>query len=143
VLNDLLKLAWPLGPRVTAKCRTSPGGRERHAAGRPRGRRGQATIELALSLPFLIWLIFYTINAYHSLHTSHVAQRYAAMSLYERTANRAKFVIDDRENRVHGREFMAVQYTDVGGGTPRRKIVVGPSDVNTVVGICREPGCTN
>jgi hypothetical protein len=104
-------------------------------------RRGQATIELALSLPFLIWLIFYTINAFHALHTSHVAQRYAAMSLYERMANRAKFVVDDRENRLHGREFMAVQYMDMNGRAPRRKILVGPSEVNAVVGICREPAC--
>ncbi len=105
-------------------------------------RRGQATIELALALPFLIWLIFYTINAFHSLHTAHVAQKYAAMSLYERTANRAKIVIDDRENRVHGREFMAVQYVDSSGREPQRKIVVGPANINVIVGICREPGCT-
>ncbi len=100
---------------------------------------GQATIELALALPFLIWLIFYTINAFHTLHTSHIAQKYAAMSLYERTANRAKFIVDDRDNRVHGREFMAVQYTDTNGNRPRRKILVGPSEINTVVGLCREP----
>ncbi len=105
-------------------------------------RRGQATIELALSLPFLIWLIFYAINAFHTLHTSHVGQKYAAMSLYERTSNRAKMVVDDRENQVHGREFMAVQYMDANGGAPKRKILVGPSDVNVVVGVCREPGCT-
>lgn len=104
--------------------------------------RGQATIELALSLPFLIWLIFYTLNAFHTLHTSHMGQKYAAMSLYERTANRAKFVVDDRENRLHGREFMAVQYMDTSGRAPQRKILVGPSEVNSIVGICREPGCT-
>lgn len=109
--------------------------KKRHA------QKGQATIELALSLPFLIWLIFYTINAFHTLHTSHVGQRYAAMSLYERTANRAKIVVDDRENRLHNREFMAVQYMDKNGGKPKRKILVGPSDVNAVVGICREPAC--
>ncbi len=104
-------------------------------------QRGQATIELALALPFLIWLIFYSINAFHSLHTSHIGQKYAAMSLYERTANRAKFIVDDRENRVHGRDFMAVQYTDQNGRNPQRKILVGPSEVNSIVGICREPGC--
>jgi len=103
--------------------------------------KGQATIELALSLPFLIWLIFYTINSFHTLHTSHVGQKYAAMSLYERTANRAKFVVDDRDNRIHNREFMAVQYTDTSGRSPKRKILSGPSEVNTIVGICREPGC--
>ncbi len=106
-----------------------------------RNNKGQATIELALSLPFLIWLIFYAINAFHSLHTSHIGQKYAAMSLYERTSNRAKIVVDDRENRAHGREFMAVQYLDANGATPKRKILVGPSEVNAVVGICREPAC--
>lgn len=106
-----------------------------------RTEKGQATIELALALPFLIWLIFYALNAFHTLHTSHIGQKYAAMALYERTSNRAKFVIDDRDNRVHGREFMAVQYVDTNGAAPRRKILVGPSQVNTVVGICREPGC--
>jgi hypothetical protein len=108
---------------------------------RRKSRRGQATIELAMSLPFLIWLIFYAINAFHTLHTAHVAQKYAAMSLYERTSNRAKFMVDDRENQVHGREFMAVQYMDANGGAPKRKILVGPSNVNVVVGVCREPAC--
>lgn len=106
-----------------------------------KNKKGQATIELALALPMLIWLIFYTINSYHTMHTSHVGQKYAAMSLYERTANRAKIVVDDRDNRLHGREFMAVQYTDSNGRSPKRKILSGPSEVNTIVGICREPGC--
>lgn len=106
-----------------------------------RNEKGQATIELALALPFLIWLIFYTINAFHTLHTSHIGQKYAAMALYERTANRAKFIVDDRENKVHGREFMAVQYQDANGRNPQRKILVGPSEVSSIVGICREPGC--
>jgi hypothetical protein len=107
-----------------------------------RNTRGQATIELALALPFLIWLIFYTINAFHTLHTSHVGQKYAAMSLYERISNRAKIVVDDRDNRLHNREFMAVEYVDSSGRRPRRKILVGPSEVNSVVGICREPACS-
>jgi hypothetical protein len=143
VLKHILKSAYPLASRVlSAARRVLPPGRVRRSAA-TRGQSGQATIELALALPFLIWLIFYTINAYHSLHTAHVGQKYAAMSLYERTANRAKIVVDDRENRLHGREFMAVQYIDAGGGAPKRKIVVGPAEVNAVVGICREPGCTN
>jgi hypothetical protein len=108
---------------------------------RRRHRKGQATIELALSLPFLIWLIFYALNAFHTLHTSHMGQKYAAMSLYERTANRAKIMIDDRENQLHGRAFMAVQYLDANGAPPKRKILIGPSTVNSVVGICREPAC--
>ncbi len=113
----------------------------RHPPKRLKTEKGQATIELALSLPFLIWLIFYTINAFHTLHTSHIGQKYAAMSLYERAANRAKIVVDERENRLHNREFMAVQYMDRNGAKPKRKILVGPSEVNAVVGICREPAC--
>jgi hypothetical protein len=99
---------------------------------------GQAAIEMALALPFLIWLLFYTFNAFHLLHTAHVAQKYAAMSLYDRIANRAKFVIDEREG-LHNREFMAVRYTDENGRPPVRKILVGPATINTIVGICREP----
>lgn len=102
---------------------------------------GQAAIELALALPFLIWLIFYTINAFHSMHTAHVGQKYAAMSLYDRMANRAKFIVDDRANRLHGKEFMAVQYTDPDGRAPQRKILRGPATINSVIGICREPAC--
>jgi hypothetical protein len=104
-------------------------------------QKGQAAIELALSLPFLIWLIFYTINAFYSIHTAHVGQKYAAMSLYDRISHRAKFVVDDREGRLHGKEFMAVQYQDAEGGVPKRKILTGPIEINTVIGICREPGC--
>jgi len=109
--------------------------RKRHNA------KGQATIELALALPFLIWLIFYTLNAFHSMHTAHVAQKYAAMSLYDRVGNRAKFVVDDREGQLHGKEFMAVQYLSENGNLPERKILFGPIRINAVVGICREPAC--
>ena len=104
-----------------------------------KNQRGQAAIELALALPFLIWLIFYTFNAFYMLHTAHVAQKYAAMSLYDRMANRAKFVVDDVDGNLHNREFMAVQYTDSNGKPPTRKILAGPSVINTIVGICREP----
>lgn len=100
---------------------------------------GQAAIELALALPFLIWLLFYTFNAFYLLHTSHVGQKYAAMSLYDRMANRAKFVTDETDKNLHNREFMAVQYTDTNGKPPVRKILVGPAIINNVVGICREP----
>ena len=106
-----------------------------------KSKKGQSTIELALSLPFLIWLTFYTLNAFHSMHTSHTAQKYAAMSLYERLANRSKFVVDDVEGRLHNREFMAVEFVDETGRPPVRKILTGPSEINTVIGICREPGC--
>lgn len=102
-------------------------------------RRGQATIELALALPFLIWLIFYTFNAFHTMHTGHVAQKYAALSLYDRLGNRAKFVVDDRDYQLHGKEFMSVRYLDPDGNSPSRKILVGPTKIDAVVGICREP----
>ena len=103
--------------------------------------RGQAVIEMALSMPFLIWLMYYTINAFYTVHTSHVAQKYAAMNMYQRLDNRAKFAVDDVANTAFGREFIAVRYMDPTGKLPQRRIVVGPNDVNNVVGICREPGC--
>jgi len=114
-----------------------------------RGEKGQAVIEMSMSLPFLIWLIYYTIKAFHMLHTASIAQRYAAMSLWERVDNRAKFVIDDVDNngqgRLHGREFMAVRYMDVGsnqGGFPMRGILDSNEMIISVIGVCREPGCT-
>ena len=103
--------------------------------------RGQAAIEMALSLPFIIWLFFYTLNAFYSIHTSHVSQRYAAMNLYQRLNNRAKFVMDDQTGDLHNNTFMAVRYNTPGGDAPKRKILFGPMDVKSVVGICREPGC--
>ncbi len=109
---------------------------------RHKGIRGQATIELALSLPFLIWLIAYTFLAYTSIHSSHVAQRYAAMNVYKRLNNRAQFVMDDVENKLHNKSFMAVQYTETDGSTlPTRKIMFGPMKVDNIFGVCREPGC--
>ena len=108
-----------------------------------KNRRGQATIEMAMSLPIIITLIFYTINAYYSVHTAHVGQRYAAMNLYQRLNNRSKFVMDDMggQTQLHGKDFMAVQYGDTQGEAPRRKILLGPIPITTTVGICREPGC--
>jgi hypothetical protein len=106
-----------------------------------KNRTGQAAIELALSLPFVVWLLFYTFNAFYTLHTAHIAQKYAAMSLYERIAYRSKYVVDDVANVLHGKEYMAVQYEDVNGRLPERKIIAGPSEVNNTVGICREPAC--
>lgn len=104
---------------------------------------GQAAIETALALPFLIWLLYYTINSYQYIHTAHVGQRFSAMSLYERLENRAKFVIDDKENQLHRRDYMAVQYTDEEGNPPRRNILDSgnETEVRTTIGICKEPGC--
>ena len=104
--------------------------------------RGQAVIEMALSLPFLIWLLYYTINGFYSIHTAHVAQKYAAMNLWQRVNNRSKFVMDDVSKQLHNREFMGVRYTEPDGTLPRRKIIRGPVPIFNVVGICREPGCT-
>jgi hypothetical protein len=104
-------------------------------------RKGQAAIELALSLPWIIWLIFYMFNAFHTMHTAHIAQKYAAMSLWERTAYRSKFLVDDVVDQLHGKEFMAVEYVGQDGRPVRRKIVLGPTDIRAVMGICREPNC--
>lgn len=105
------------------------------------GSNGQATIETALALPFLIWLIFYTLNAFHTIHTSHVAQRFAAMNLAQRMQNRAKFIMDDKDNQLHNRGFMAVRYMDPEGKPVVRKILFGPTQIISIVGVCREPGC--
>lgn len=106
-----------------------------------RGQKGQAVIELALSLPFLIWLIYYTINGFYMIHTAHVAQKYAAMNLWQRVDNRAKFVMD-KLGGLHNREFMGVRYTEPDGTLPRRRINAGQVSIFNIVGICREPGCT-
>lgn len=95
---------------------------------------------MALALPWIIWLFFYTINAYHQIKTHHVAQKYAAMNLYQRLQHRAKFVVDSQEDQLHGQTYMAVQYLDPNtGAAPTRKILVGPSQVVNIVGICLEP----
>lgn len=106
-----------------------------------KNKKGQAVIEMALSMPFLIWLMYYTINAFYSIHTSHIAQKYAAMNMYQRLNNRAKFTVDDVANTVFQKEYIAVRYTEPDGSIPKRKILVGPNRVNNIVGICREPGC--
>lgn len=109
-----------------------------------KSRKGQAAIETGLALPFFIFLLYYTINAFHSLHTSHVGQKYAAMNMYQRLNHRAQFAVDDVENRVINKEFIAVQYTDSEGEIPKRRILLDPTvptRILNVVGICREPGC--
>jgi hypothetical protein len=106
-----------------------------------RGKKGQATIEMALSLPFIIWLTYYMINGFYSVHTAHIGQKYAAMGMYGRLNNRAQFSVDDVSDARTTRAFIAVQYTDMEGRAPLRKILVGPSAIRTVVGVCREPSC--
>lgn len=107
-------------------------------------QKGQAAIETGLALPFLIFLLYYTINAFHALHTSHVGQKYAAMNMYQRLNNRAQFAVDDVEGKVIQKSFIAVQYTDSEGNVPSRRILLDPAvptRILNVVGICREPGC--
>lgn len=106
-----------------------------------RNNQGQAAIEMALSMPLLIWLTYYTINAFFSIHTNHVAQKYAAMNMYERMNNRSKFVVDDVANTIVNKSFIAVQYTEPEGGIPLRKIIIGPVRIDNSAGICREPDC--
>ena len=109
-----------------------------------RNRRGQAAIETGLALPFLVFLLYYTINAYHMLHTSHVAQRYSAMNMYERLDNRANFVVDDVAKTIVQRNFIGVQYLDEDGGAPKRRIILNSPQQNNItnsVGICMEPSC--
>jgi hypothetical protein len=104
--------------------------------------RGQAVVEMAFAMPFLIWLVYYTLNACYTIHTSHVAQKYSAMNLYQRINNRSKIVVDDVAGRAISKEFMAVQYLDPSSNKqPQRKIISTPRPVNNIVGICREPGC--
>lgn len=106
--------------------------------------KGQAAIETGLALPFLIWLLYYTLNAFHAIHTAHVGQKYAAMNLYQRLDNQAKFAIDSLADQAHGKNYMAVRYMDPRGEAPRRKILLDPSDpvrIDVMVGICKEPGC--
>src|SRR5882724_9028532 len=104
---------------------------------RHKNERGQAAIELAMTLPFLIWMIYYLINGYYAMHTSHIGQKYAAMNLWQRVNLRSKFVMDDVANQLHRREYMAVQYQEPDGKLPLRKIVKGPIELNNIVGICR------
>lgn len=105
--------------------------------------QGQAVVEMALAMPFLIWLIYYTLNSFYMIHTSHVAQKYSAMNLYQRMNNRGKIVVDDVNNhQVVNRQFMAVQYQEPDQNrVPQRKIISEPKPMNNVVGICRDPGC--
>jgi hypothetical protein len=107
-------------------------------------RKGQAAIEAALAIPFLIYLMYYTINAFQAIHTSHTGEKYAAMNMYQRLDNRSKFIVDDVANTLIDKTFIAVQWGDVSGNAPRRRILlehVGAMQINNVVGICREPGC--
>ena len=96
---------------------------------------------MALAMPFLIWLMYYTVNAFHAIHTSHIAQKYAAMNVYQRLNNRSKFAVDDVAHTTFTKTFIGVRYTDEEGRPPRRKINSGTINVNNVVGICREPDC--
>lgn len=99
---------------------------------------------MAFALPFLIWLIYYTINAFHTIHTSHVAQKFAAMNLYQRLANRSKFEVDEIAKTLHNKGFMAVRYLEPSGETPKRRILLeteNPPQALNVVGVCKEPGC--
>jgi hypothetical protein len=107
-----------------------------------KGRKGQAVVEMAFAMPFLIWLVYYTLNAFYTIHTSHVAQKYSVMNLYQRINNRSKIIVDDVAGRPFSKEFMAVQYLDPSSNRqPQRKIISTPRPVNNIVGICREPGC--
>jgi Flp pilus assembly protein TadG len=106
--------------------------------------RGQAAIEAALALPMLIYLLYYTLNAFQAIHTSHTGQKYAAMNLYQRLDNRSKFAVDDIAQQAFTKTFMAVQYTNVDQTLPGRRILLehqGAIRLNNVVGICREPMC--
>ncbi len=106
------------------------------------GKKGQAVVEMAFTLPFLIWLVYYTLNAFYTIHSSHVAQKYSAMNLYERLNNRSKISVDDVARTTVSKEFIAVQYMEPETNRPpARKIIAGPNPVNNAVGICREPGC--
>src|SRR4051812_40368377 len=109
-------------------------------ASRKTKQRGQASIEMALSLPFLIWMIYYTINSFITIHSSHIAQKWAANNMYERLQNRAQFVVDEQAGQLVNRQFIAVQYMDQ-GAVPTRKILFGPIEIRNAVGICREPSC--
>lgn len=107
-----------------------------------KNRKGQAVVEMAISLPFIIWLLYYTINSYYSMRTAHVGQKYAAMNLHQRLDYRANFVVDGVDRTLANRNFLAVQYQSQDErNTPKRKIVRGPISIETTVGICREPGC--
>lgn len=111
-----------------------------------KSEKGQAVVEMAISLPFIIWIIYYTLNAYYTMRTSQVGQKYAAMSLHQRVDYRAIYAVDKRvepeRGRIAAREFMAVQYQDFRDqNTPKRKIIKNPISIETTIGICREPGC--
>ncbi len=108
-----------------------------------RNERGQAAIEAALALPFLVFLLYYMVNTFHSIHTAHIGQKYAAMNLYQRLANRAQFSVDSLDGEVHGREFMAVEFLDADGSEPKRRIISergGGATIRTYVGICKDAG---
>ena len=110
-----------------------------------KNRKGQAVVEMAIALPFIIWLIYYTINSYYSMRTAQVGQKYAAMNLHQRLDYRAIFVVDkieDQRGRLATKNFLAVQYQSQDQrNTTKRKIVKGPISIETTVGICREPRC--
>jgi len=111
-----------------------------------RNSKGQAVVEMAISLPFIIWMIYYTLNAYYTMRTSQVGQKYAAMNLHQRLDYRAIYAVDKvaepERGRIATREFIAVQYQNSEDqNTPKRKIIKNPISIETTIGICREPGC--
>lgn len=111
-----------------------------------KNKKGQAVVEMAISLPLIIWIIYYTLNAYFTFRTSQVGQKYAAMNLHQRLDYRAIYVVDKvaepNRGRLANREYIAVQYQDFENqNSPERKIIKGPISIKTTIGICREPGC--
>ncbi|NDG27219.1 MAG: hypothetical protein EB120_08600, partial [Proteobacteria bacterium] len=83
-----------------------------------------------------------TLSSFLVLRTAQVGQKYAANNLHQRLDHRAIFVVDGVKRSLANRNFLAVQYRNIDGNTtPKRKIVRGSIEIDTVVGICREPRC--
>ncbi len=111
------------------------------AAKRTWSKSGQAVIEMALFMPFVLWLIYYIVNGFMMLHTAHESQKRAAHSLWMRVNLRSKFIMDDVAQQLHNRGFIAVQYMDADGNPPKRRIVGTPLQLSNIIGVCREPDC--
>ena len=106
-------------------------------------QRGQAAIEIAFFMPFFILLLLYIFNAFLSIHSAHIGQKYAAMNLGQRMRHRSKYIVDYVAGQVVQKQFLAVEYQSETGGAPRRRIADagGQISINTNIGICREPRC--